>query len=134
MRRIRFLPHRRRRPRALETALATPEASPAPLRLRGPETRPVVATRAEATLRLRRACPRLVDLQSPTLQLGPVEAIDGLSNCRWVVERHEGKPARLPRRAVDGKKHLRHVANLAEQGFELGLRCAEIEVANEDLG
>ena len=91
------------------TDTSTASLGPVPL-----ESLAAIERRARAARRLRFAFPCFVDFQHPTLKLGAVETRDGFWNHGRVTEGHECKPARLPRRAVNGKEDFGNVAHSRE--------------------
>ena len=75
----------------------------------------------------------LVDPQGATLQLGSVEARDGLRDGRRIREGHKCEATRSPRRPVDRQKDIRHVTDLSKQRVKLCLRRVKVEIADKDL-
>ena len=109
---------------ALEPAFATAHAATAPFRLGGLEARrPIIG--AEVGLWAGSTFRRLVDFESPALEVGPVKLRDGFGDGRRIVEFDKRESAGLTCRAVDGEEDFGDLADLGKECFDFCLGCAE---------
>jgi hypothetical protein len=90
------------------------------------------AAAAAATTAALRSLLRLVDLDLTAVDRLTIELLNGLSRCLGRTHGHEGEPARLTRFTIGGHRHLTHLADGGEGGFNGGLRSTEREISYEE--
>ena len=121
---------------ALESAFAAPEAAAAPFGLRraAAEIHPA-SVRLVVHERLRgawRAVSGLADSQAASVQVLPVELLDGGCDRRRIVELDERESAGFVGGTVDRKKDLFDRARFREQCLKVRLRRFVTQIPDED--